>query len=124
MWPDRSMIIRESIVADNKISLFSNIAGPSPIRHEFLDNKITYEDMIVIGQSTNYDCTIDEVPPFAASFKMSIRSPRAGSGTLNPLFLLKFIKRKSEKTDTFVHNLFSCIPCGNDLLFGCYIDSK
>ena len=82
MWPDKSVVIRDSIVADNKISLFANIGGPNVINHEFADNKIVYEDMLLVGQSSNYDCTIDETSPFSSSFKTFIRSPRAAKGRL------------------------------------------
>ena len=80
MWPDKTTIIRDSVVADNKISLFANIAGPNVIKHEYADNKVIFEDMLVVGQTSNYDCTIDETLPFSSSFKTFIRSPRAPKG--------------------------------------------
>jgi len=80
MWPNNTIIIKNSIVADNKIGLFSNVAGPNPITHDHADNKIIYQDMLVVGQTSNFDCHGDNQPPFHASFLPSGRSPRAPTG--------------------------------------------
>uniref|UniRef100_A0A7M5XJA2 G8 domain-containing protein n=2 Tax=Clytia hemisphaerica TaxID=252671 RepID=A0A7M5XJA2_9CNID len=80
LWPNQSVLIKDSIVADNKISVFANVAGPNVIKHEYADHKITFENMLFVGQTDNFDCEKDNAAPFNAAFHSDSRSPRAAEG--------------------------------------------
>ena len=80
LWPNQSVLIKDSIVADNKISVFANVAGPNVIKHQYADHKITFENMLFVGQTNNFDCAKDNQAPFNAAFHNNDRSPRAAEG--------------------------------------------
>ena len=63
-WPDKSVIITDSVFVDNKISLSLQVFGPNPLSHTSRDNKITVKDSLFVGMSDIFDCTQDTTEPW------------------------------------------------------------
>ena len=78
-WPDKSIVVSNLILVDNKISLGLHVFGPNPLSHQARNNTITVQNSLLIGKSTNFDCVKDNVLPYQATV-YSHRSPRATGG--------------------------------------------
>ena len=63
-WPDRSIVVTDSVFVDNKISLSLQVFGPNPVAHQSKDNKITVKDSLFVGMSDTFDCTQDTTEPW------------------------------------------------------------
>ena len=74
-WPDKKVLISNSILADNKISLALHVFGPNVLSHAFRDNSIIVKDSLLIGQSMSFNCIIDSIiPDHASNFPQRINS--------------------------------------------------
>ena len=83
VYTDKSILLRDMILADNKVSLFLNVFGPNPLSHKSRDNKVQVENSLLIGRSSNLRC--DEPIPWHAAQYMQWRSSSPRGGMLSVL---------------------------------------
>ena len=76
---------------DNKVSFYGGIVGPAAASHRVKDNSFTIRDSLFVGESDNFDCTLDDgnIPTHAKVY-MNRRSPKPPGGKLH-VELLKLI---------------------------------
>lgn len=92
-WPDKSVVVSDTVLVDNKVSLALHVFGPGVLQHKFADNTITVRNSLLIGQSDSWDCVQDKIIPEHAAQYPVRRSPRPVGGGKNIIyaFLLKII---------------------------------
>nr|XP_047143668.1 fibrocystin-L-like isoform X2 [Hydra vulgaris] len=80
-WPNQPIVVKNCIVADNKIGLSLNVFNP--IAHLSSNNFAKVQDTLLIGRTSNFGCNEDDVIPYHSKFYPSRRSPRPlGGGNL------------------------------------------
>ena len=60
----------DCFLADNGVGLALNVYGPTAVSHQFKDNVIVVQNSVLIGQSDNFNCSVDHVtvPYHAAQY--------------------------------------------------------
>lgn len=84
VWINKNIVVTNTIMADNKVSFFLNGFGPGPLSHRSRKSVITIRDSLVIGRSSNFDCTNDDFVPWHLA-QVGKRSSRAPGGKKNIL---------------------------------------
>ena len=79
-WPTQSIILTDSIFADNKLAISLNVHGASSIGHVVRDDVITIKDSTLIGQSSAFDCDAGDMSPWHAAQYPDSRPPKHPKG--------------------------------------------
>ncbi|XP_066933159.1 fibrocystin-L-like [Clytia hemisphaerica] len=79
-WPSQSIILTNSIFADNKLAVSLNVHGASSIGHAIRDDVITIKDSVLIGQSSAFDCAAGDLVPWHAEQYPDSRPPKHPKG--------------------------------------------
>ena len=76
-WPDKSIVIENTVLVDNKVSIYAGVVGPHPLTHRTRDDIVTVKNSLMIGKSSNFDCLNDNIVPWhaAQTGKRSTRPP-------------------------------------------------
>ena len=109
-WPDKSIVVTDSVFVDNKISLSLQVFGPNPVAHQSKDNKITVKDSLFVGMSDTFDCTQDTTEPWHVQKSPNSHGSRPPGG--------KTVKLQKPELSEVLQNCLS--GCGNLLFCPCF----
>ena len=78
---EKDIVVSDCVLADNGVGLALNVYGPASVNHQMKDNVIVVRNSILIGQSDNFNCSLDQVIPYHANIYNG-RRLRKGQGRL------------------------------------------
>ncbi|XP_065660201.1 fibrocystin-L isoform X2 [Hydra vulgaris] len=94
-WPNWPIVVKNCIIADNKIGLSLNVFNPDPVAHLSSNNFAKVQDTLLVGRTTNFGCNEDDVIPYHSTFYPSRRSPRLPGGGNLGIYCSTFSKSQS-----------------------------
>ena len=63
--------MKRNTILENGVGIFSFVYGPSSLDHLFEDHYVKIEDSLVVGQSTEFDCTANVIDKSSSNFRLS-----------------------------------------------------